>query len=56
MGHRINKIIGRKTFHVKDIRRSYRIRGRVARTQMNINETASVVKVMIRGDIIGPRE
>ena len=33
---------GRKTFQVRDIRRSYRIRGRVARIQINQNEIIEV--------------
>lgn len=34
---------GRKTFQVRDIRRSYRIRGRVARIQINQNAIIEVV-------------
>lgn len=55
-GHKRNKIMGRNTFQVKDIRRSYRIRGNVARIQINRKESSSVEEVMARGEKIGPRK
>lgn len=55
-GHKRNRIIGRKTFQVKDIRRSYRIRGNVARIQINRKESSSVEEVMAKGERVGPKK
>ena len=47
----INKEIGRKDFHVRAIKRSYRIRGKVPRAQINRIEKRAVEIIMIIVDI-----
>lgn len=47
--HRLN---GRKHFHVIIISRSYRIRGRAARTQINSVAIRAVMRSVIKGEMI----
>lgn len=50
---RVAKLIGRNLFHVRYIKLSYRIRGRVARTQMNAVATIIVLATIVREVKIG---
>lgn len=52
IGRRIAKDAGRKDFHVRAIRRSYRIRGIVARTQMNKKAKKVAFNIIRAGQII----